>query len=213
MRATNGLVLASLNGGKVAEFRELFSKHNISLLSFGDFVRNSSSLSQVESLAPAATYYENGFRKCHAAFQAAKLPTVADDSGIEIAELKNEPGVHSAHFGKPSARESQDAANRRKVLESLKGKSNRKARMRCVLVFMVEGVLLRSEGICEGKIAEKEAGTGGFGYDSIFIPDAIPGKTFAELSTEEKNRISHRALAVDDMVRLMHEREIQFVRP
>lgn len=211
MRASNGLVLASLNGGKQAEFQALFAKHKLPLVPFESFVRNTSMLSQVESMAPAATYYENAFRKCHAAFQAAKLPTFADDSGLELDALKGQPGVHSAHFGKPGARESQDAANRRKVLESVKG--DRKARMRCVLVFMVEGVLLRAEGVCEGRIADKESGSGGFGYDPIFIPDAGGGKTFAELSVDEKNRISHRALAVDELVKLMHEREIQLVRP
>lgn len=213
MRATNGLVLASLNGHKLEEFAALFSKHKIQLMPFDHFVRNATFLSHVESEAPQATYQENAFRKCHAAFQAAKMPTVADDSGIEVDGLKGEPGVHSAHYAKPTARESQDAANRRKILEGLKGKSDRKARMRCVLVFMVEGVELHAEGICEGKIAEKESGAQGFGYDSIFIPDAGGGKTFAELSTEEKNSISHRALAVAEMAKLFQEREIQLVRP
>jgi XTP/dITP diphosphohydrolase len=213
MRSTAGLVLASLNGGKQAEFQSLFAKHKVSLLPFENFVRNSAFLSQVESLAPQATYHENAFRKCYAAFQAAKMPTVADDSGIEVDALKNEPGVHSAHYGKPTARESQDAANRRKILEGLKGKSDRKARMRCVLVFLVEGVELRAEGVCEGRIAEKETGAGGFGYDSIFLPEGGNGKTFAELTTEEKSNLSHRALAVAELCRLFQEREIQLVRP
>ncbi|MGE3262495.1 MAG: non-canonical purine NTP pyrophosphatase [Bacteriovoracia bacterium] len=211
MRAMNVLVLASLNKGKKGEFAELFAKHHIQVEGFDEFVRNAKFLEHVENESPSASYYENAFRKCHAAFQAAKVPTFADDSGIEIDALKGQPGVHSAHFGKPTARESQDEANRRKALESVKG--DRKARMRCVLVFMVEGVELRAEGVCEGKIAEKAVGGGGFGYDSVFIPDAGGGKTFAELSTEEKNRISHRALAVNELVRLMHEREIQLVRP
>lgn len=213
MRATNGLVLASLNGHKLSEFSALFAKHKLQLMPFDRFVRNATFLSHVESEAPQATYQENAFRKCFAAFQAAKLPTVADDSGIEVDGLKGEPGVHSAHYAKPGARESQDAANRRKVLEGLKGKSDRRARMRCVLVFMVEGVELRAEGVCEGKIAEKESGSGGFGYDPIFIPDAAGGKTFAELTDDEKNNISHRALAVAEMARLFQEREIQLVRP
>jgi XTP/dITP diphosphohydrolase len=164
-------------------------------------------------MEPGASYCENAFRKCHAAFQACKLPTFADDSGLEIDALKGEPGVHSAHFGKPGARESQDAANRRKVLELLKGKSDRKARMRCVLVLMVEGVILVAEGVCVARIAEKESGAGGFGYDSIIIPDAAGGKTFAELSAEEKGKFSHRALAVAELVRQMKERELQLVRP
>lgn len=213
MRQMNVLVLASLNKGKRAEFAELFGKHHIQVEGFDEFVRNASFLGHVESAAPEASYYDNAFRKCYAAFQAAKVPTFADDSGIEIDSLKGAPGVHSAHFGKPTARESQDEANRRKVLESLAGKGERRARMRCVLVFMVEGVELRAEGVCEGKIAEKASGGAGFGYDPVFIPDAGGGKTFAELSTEEKNRISHRALAVNDLVRQMQEREIQLVRP
>ena len=213
MRATAGLVLASLNGAKQAEFQALFAKHKIPMSAFENFVRNSAFLAHVESLAPEASYFENAFRKCYAAFQAAKMPTVADDSGIEIDALKGEPGVHSAHYAKPGARESQDAANRRKILESLKGKTDRTARMRCVLVFLVEGVELRAEGVCEGRIAEKENGFGGFGYDPIFIPDAGNGKTFAELSPEEKNSMSHRSLAVAEMAKLFLEREIQLVRP
>lgn len=212
MRPMNVLTLASLNQGKHAEFADLFAKHNIKLESFDHFVRNAKFLEQVENAKPDATYYENAFRKCHAAFQAAKVPTIADDSGIEIDAIKGEPGVHSAHFGKPTARESQDEANRRKALESV-GKGDRRARMRCVLVFMVEGVELRAEGVCEGRIADKATGTNGFGYDPIFIPDAANGRTFAEISSDEKNRISHRALAVAELVRLMQEREIQLVRP
>jgi XTP/dITP diphosphohydrolase len=213
MRSMNMVALASLNHGKLEEFRALFARQNLKLASFEDFVRNATGLAQVESLAPEASYYDNAFRKCHAAFMAAKVPTVADDSGIEIDALKGAPGVHSAHFGKPTARESQDAANRRHVLESLKGKSDRKARMRCTLVFLVEGVALKAEGVCEGRIAEQESGGGGFGYDSIFLPDAGGGKTFAELSQDEKNRISHRALAVAELAKLLKEREIQLVRP
>ena len=212
MRTSNGLVLASLNAGKLAEFQALFSAHKISLSAFESFVRNASALKHVEDIAPAATFYENAFRKCHTAFQACKLPTLADDSGLEVNGLNGAPGVHSAHFAKPTARESQDAANRKKVLDSLKN-GDRKARFRCVLVMMVEGVVIRAEGVCEGRIAEKEIGQHGFGYDSIFIPDAGGGKTFAELSVEEKNKISHRALAVNELVRLMQEREIQLVRP
>jgi XTP/dITP diphosphohydrolase len=210
MRPSNALVLASLNGGKLAEFQALFAPHKILLAPFESFVRNATALAQVESEAPAATYYENAFRKCHAAFQACKLPTIADDSGIEVDALKNAPGVHSAHYGKPNARESQDAANRRTLLEGTKGKDS-KARMRCVLVFMVEGVVLRAEGVVEGKITAAK-GDQGFGYDPIFTPDGAT-KSFAEMSKEEKAQHSHRAKAVNEMVKLMHEREIQLVRP
>lgn len=213
MRAMNVMALASLNKGKQAEFQELLAKHNLKLATLDQFIRNYSFLSEVESDERSATYYENAHRKCLAAFRAAKVPTFADDSGIEIDALNGEPGVHSATFAKPSARESQDQANRRKVLELLKGKTNRRARFRCVIIFMLEGLELKAEGICEGTIAEKEVGSAGFGYDPIFLPDGAGGKTFAELSFEEKNRISHRALAVEELVRLMKDREVQLVRP
>ncbi len=213
MRPMNCIALASLNRGKLEEFEALFAQHQIKLKSVEEFVRNSSFLKKVESEERSATYAENAMRKCKAAFQAAKVPTVADDSGIEIDAFNGAPGVHSAHFGKPSARESQDQANRAKVLAELKGKSNRKAKMRCVLTFMVEGVHLQVEGVCEGTIAEKESGTMGFGYDSIFLPDGCGGKSFAELTKEEKNRVSHRAKAVENLANLLKEREIEFVRP
>jgi XTP/dITP diphosphohydrolase len=209
----NVLMLASLNKGKQEEFRALFEKYNLKLAPLDQFVRNANMLKHVESEAKGVSYHDNAFKKCQTAFLAAKVPTIADDSGLEIAALNGEPGVHAAHFGKPTARESQDQANRRKVLEMLKGKSDRKARMRCVLVFLVEGLEIKAEAVCEGRIAEKETGEGGFGYDSIFLPDAGNGKSFAELSAEEKNKISHRALAVADLVKKMQEREVQLVRP
>jgi XTP/dITP diphosphohydrolase len=213
MRPMKSIALASLNKGKQEEFKTLFEKHHLNLVSLDEFVRNYTFLEKVEKEEPSSTYYDNAFRKCKAAFMAAKVPTLADDSGIEIEALNGAPGVHSAHFAKPTARESQDQANRSKVLSELKGKSNRKAKMRCVLVFMVEGVHLKAEGICEGTIAEKESGEKGFGYDSIFLPDGAGGKTFAELTQEEKNRLSHRALAAEDLVRIIKDREIEFVRP
>jgi XTP/dITP diphosphohydrolase len=213
MRAMNVMTIASLNRGKQAEFRDLLAKHNLKLATLDQFVRNFTFLEHVESEERAATYYDNAFRKCLAAFRAAKVPTFADDSGIEIDALNGEPGVHAANFGKPGARESRDEANRRKVLELLKGKSDRRARFRCTLVLMVEGLVLKAEGVCEGTIAEKESGSGGFGYDPIFLPEGGGGKTFAELSPEEKNRLSHRAKAVESLVKLMQEREVQLVRP
>ncbi len=213
MRPMNCIALASLNRGKLEEFETLFAAHQIKLTSIEEFVRNSSFLKKVESEERSATYSENALRKCKAAFMAAKVPTVADDSGIEVDALNGAPGVHSAKYGKPTARESQDQDNRNKSLVELKGKSYRKARMRCVLSFMVEGVHLVAEGVCEGTIAEKESGSAGFGYDAIFLPEGGGGKSFAELSQEEKNRLSHRTKAVQNLVKLFQEREIEFVRP
>lgn len=213
MRPMPLITLASLNRGKQEEFQTLFSKHNIKMATLDRFVRNFTFLEKVESQERHATYEGNASRKCQAAFLAAKVPMVADDSGIEIEALGGQPGVLSSSFAKPNARENQNEANRKKVLESLKGKSNRNAKMKCTLVFMVEGVMLQAEGVCEGVIAEKEIGIGGFGYDSIFIPTGSDGKTFAELTETEKNKLSHRAKAVDKLAELMRERDIQLVRP
>jgi XTP/dITP diphosphohydrolase len=214
MRNFDSLVLASLNPDKLAEFAALFAKHKIKISSPEAYIRNAKFLQTVETHAEGTTYLMNAQRKCHPTYMAAKVPTLADDSGLEIDALQGKPGIHSAHFAADKRTgEDQAAANRRKVLEALKGSSNRKARFRCILVFMVEGVQIKAEGVCEGKIAEQEIGTLGFGYDKIFIPDGGNGHTFGQISSEQKNAMSHRAAAVQDLMRLLHERNIQFVRP
>lgn len=199
MRAVNVISLASLNRGKLEEFQELFAKHNLKLSGFDAFVRNASFLSRVESDKPAATYAENSLRKCRAAFLASKMPTVADDSGLEVDALSGEPGVHSAQ------------STPKKVLETVKGKQNRKARMRCVLTFLMEGVKVTAEGVVEGRITDRETGSGGFGYDTVFIPEGGDGRTFAQMLPREKNALSHRAKAVDALVEKI--RDLELVRP
>ncbi|NUM87768.1 MAG: non-canonical purine NTP pyrophosphatase [Bdellovibrionales bacterium] len=195
----NVIALASLNRGKLEEFQALFSRHNVRLVGFDSFVRNAGHLGKVESRLPSATYGENSRRKCVAAFSAAKVPTVADDSGLEVDALNGEPGVHSAQ------------SSPRKILDALKGKQNRKARMRCVLTFLMEGLAVTAEGVVEGRIADRETGTGGFGYDAIFIPEAGDGRTFAQMLPEEKNALSHRAKAVDALAGKIQDFEL--VRP
>jgi XTP/dITP diphosphohydrolase len=212
MRPFPKLLLASLNRGKQEEFQLLLQPHGFGLGVPKDYVRNTSFLERVESPSPLASYEQNARSKCVALFRAAKVPTFADDSGLEVEFLKGKPGVQSARFGKPTARESQDQANRRQLLESLKGQSNRKAIFHCTLLFMVEGLELVAVGRCAGEIAPSEKGSGGFGYDSLFIPQGQE-KTFAEMGEGEKNKFSHRALAVSELVRLMKERSIELVRP
>jgi len=116
----------------------------------------------------------------------------ADDTGLEIPELGNAPGVYSARY----AGESKDPqANMNKVLEELKGKENTKARFRTVIVLIRDNKISQFEGIIEGHIINKARGNGGFGYDPIFVPEGYD-QTFAELGSEIKNQISHRARAV-----------------
>ena len=213
MRTFNAVLLASLNKGKFVEFEKLLAAHHIKLAHLQEFVRNSNFLSHVKE--DGKTYYDNAFKKCLAAFQAAKVPTISDDSGLEVLGLEGKPGIHSARFAEAKAAESQDKANRQKLLTSLKGKKgeDRKARFVCNLVFMVEGVVLKAEGVCSGRIAEAEKGEHGFAYDSLFIPDEGDGRSFAEMSAEEKDRISHRARALESLVEQFKDREIEFVRP
>ncbi len=132
----------------------------------------------------------------------------ADDTGLEIEALGGEPGVYSARYAalepraknhgespSQSAGQNADALNRAKVLRKMEGVANRKARFRTVITLILHGVEYQFEGIVQGEIATSESGTGGFGYDSIFIPEGYT-KTFAELTADEKNKISHRGRAL-----------------
>jgi XTP/dITP diphosphohydrolase len=115
----------------------------------------------------------------------------ADDTGLEIEELNGRPGVHSARF---AGVKKDYHANTEKVLKLMEGKKNRKARFRTVIALILNGSEFLFEGIVTGTILHREQGTGGFGYDPIFIPEG-ENKSFAEMSLNEKNSISHRAIA------------------
>lgn len=146
-----------------------------------------------------ATLDENASIKAHYVYERTGLNCFADDTGLEVEALGGAPGVHSARY----ATDSHDfEANNRKLLRELEGKSNRKARFRTVISLIVDGVERQVEGIVEGKIATSEAGAEGFGYDPLFIPDDYD-RTFAEMSAEEKNAISHRGRAVKNLEALL----------
>lgn len=215
MRQINQLVIASGNRGKWEEFQALGKEFDIKVVPLRDWVRNADFLATVEKTSPGTSYLDNARHKCMAAFQAAKVPTFADDSGLEVLGLEGKPGILSARWVEPKAGQSRDAAAREKILSQLKGKGekDREARFRCALVFMVEGIMLSAEGVCEGKIATAERGGHGFGYDPIFIPKAGDGRTIAEMSLAEKNQFSHRALAFRELIKKIQDEQIQLVRP
>ena len=120
----------------------------------------------------------------------------ADDTGLEIEALGNEPGVYSARY----AGESRSAtANMDKVLDKMKNITNRKARFRCVISLIMDGEETQFEGIVQGHILTEKHGTSGFGYDPIFMPDGF-NHSFAEMSAEEKNQVSHRGRAVKKLI-------------
>ncbi|MBQ2394271.1 MAG: non-canonical purine NTP diphosphatase [Alistipes sp.] len=138
----------------------------------------------------------NASQKSHYLHDRVGKNCFADDTGLEVEALNGEPGVRSARY----ATDGHDfAANNRLLLKNMEGKDNRKARFRTVISLILDGEEYLFEGIIEGRIAESEAGCGGFGYDPLFIPDGYDC-TFAEMSAEEKNAISHRGRAVQKLV-------------
>jgi XTP/dITP diphosphohydrolase len=149
-----------------------------------------------------ATLDENASQKARYVFERTGLDCFADGTGLEVEALNGAPGVRSARY----ATDGHDfAANNRKLLSELDGKENRRARFRTVISLIQGGVERQVEGIVEGVIATQESGNEGFGYDPLFIPDGYT-RTFADMSADEKNAISHRARAVQNLVKLLTEK-------
>jgi XTP/dITP diphosphohydrolase len=183
------LLLASYNQGKLHELQALLADVPVDLISPASL---NLSLDVVED---GLTYQENAARKATTFAQAAGYLSLADDSGLEVEALDGQPGLHSARFSPlPGA---TDRDRRELLLEKVRNKPRPwVARFRCVIALAVPtGELYFSEGVCPGEIIPEERGQNGFGYDPIFLLTAL-GKTMAELSMDEKNRLSHRARAV-----------------
>lgn len=126
----------------------------------------------------------------------------ADDTGLEVEALGGAPGVFSARYAGPGH---DSEANMRKLLKELEGKTNRQAQFRTVVALILEGREYTFEGIVRGTILTERRGTAGFGYDPVFVPEGY-AETFAEMGSEEKNRISHRARAVQKLADFLHKR-------
>lgn len=145
----------------------------------------------------------NASQKAHYLNDRTGLDCFADDTGLEVKALGGAPGVHSARY----ATDGHDfAANNRLLLKNLEGAENRRARFRTVISLLLGGEEHLFKGIVEGRIIDREAGHEGFGYDPLFVPDGYT-KTFAEMTTEEKNAISHRARAVRKLAAYLHSTE------
>jgi XTP/dITP diphosphohydrolase len=183
------LVLASGNAGKLRELRSLLAGLPLR-------VEPQSLFDVVPAEETGASFVENALLKARAAAQATGAAVIADDSGLEVDALGGAPGVWSARFAGPGA---DDAANNAKLLASLAGLApgQRRARYRCVLVYLPAGETepLLAEGVWEGVILDEPRGSGGFGYDPYFwLPEL--GLSAAELSAQDKNRLSHRGKAM-----------------
>jgi len=143
-----------------------------------------------------STLEGNAQQKAEYVFRNYKISCFADDTGLEVEALNGEPGVYSARY---AGSQRSDMDNMALLLERLSSLSNRKARFRTVICAFIEDQKHFFEGIVEGKIAKLHSGDQGFGYDPIFIPDGY-SQTFAQMSLEEKNKISHRSIAVNKLV-------------
>ena len=189
------LVLASNNAGKVREFGALLSPLGFDVVPQGE-------LGIPEAEEPFATFVENALAKARHASRLAGMPALADDSGICVDALDGAPGVYSARYAQMVGKPKTDAANNAHLISQLAGKLNRHAHYYCVLVLVRHAddpCPIIAEGTWAGEVVDAPRGTGGFGYDPHFLLPKI-GKTAAELTAEEKNGISHRALALQGLV-------------
>ena len=151
----------------------------------------------------AETLEGNASQKAHYLYEKTGLDCFADDTGLEVEALDGAPGVHSARY----ATDGHDfAANNRLLLKNLEGKENRRARFRTVISLIKQGEEHLFEGIVEGHIIDHESGEEGFGYDPLFVPEGFD-RTFAEMSAEEKNAVSHRGRAVRKLVAYLHAKQ------
>ncbi|HLR76314.1 MAG TPA: RdgB/HAM1 family non-canonical purine NTP pyrophosphatase [Balneolaceae bacterium] len=186
------IILASRNEDKIKELRQLLQPFNIELKSALDF----SNLGEV--VEDKQTLEGNALKKARYVYQKTKLPSLADDTGLEVDALNGRPGVYSARYAEKNASYQE---NVNKLLGEMRGvpDNERSAQFRTVVALVTEKQEQTFEGICRGKIIKEERGTAGFGYDPIFKSNGYQ-KTFAELSNGEKNKISHRARALQKFV-------------
>ena len=194
------LVLASANPDKVAEIAEIL----------GDAVELVPRPPEVPDVVEDADTLEGNARlKAEAIVEATGAPAVADDTGLEVDGLDGAPGVHSARFAGEDATYSDNVA---KLLEALADHPEppaRRARFRTVaLARFPDGTEVIAEGTVEGAIATEARGSEGFGYDPLFVPDEGDGRTFAEMSAEEKHAVSHRGRAFRALADLLAERSL-----
>jgi len=193
------MIAASRNPKKIREMEAITKSFGLTIIS-----RDDAGLPTTEIEEDGKTFEENSYKKAYEIMKMSGLPTIADDSGLEVDWLDGAPGVYSARFAGEAC---DDKANNRKLLELLKNvpKEKRTARFVSVITLIFpDGRTLVARGETEGILLDEERGQGGFGYDPLFVP---LGKklTYSELSAEEKNQISHRGKALQKLKELLHQ--------
>ena len=190
MQALITLVIATRNNGKKSEIQDLLKGFSVRIKNLNDF----GPIPSVEEIG--RTFEENAYLKASFAARILGVPALADDSGISIPALGGAPGIHSARYAGENA---TDAQRCDKLLNEMENKTNRKAAFECAISIAVpSGPALSYEARCEGLITDKPAGKNGFGYDPIFYYPPLK-KTFAQLTREEKSRVSHRGKALREL--------------
>jgi XTP/dITP diphosphohydrolase len=187
----NQLLIATNNHGKVKELQDLLKDSGIELITPARIRLD------LDVIEDGHTYAENATKKAVAFAQASGLISLADDSGLEVDILNGAPGLYSARYGSSNGEKLSDKDRRDYLIQNLQGKPRPwTARFQATIAIAVpKGETHLTEGFCEGEIIPEERGSGGFGYDPIFLLTELR-KTMAELSMGEKNRLSHRARAV-----------------
>lgn len=189
------LLFASHNKNKTKEIAEILG-NEYTIVTLSD-------LNITEPIEESASTLEgNALIKARYLYQKYKKPCFADDSGLEVEALDGNPGVYSARY---AGEDNNAMANMTKLLHNLEGCSNRKAQFRTVIAYICTDGEYIFEGTVKGQITTEMKGSDGFGYDPIFQPDNSNGKTFAQMSPEEKNSISHRALALNEFTTFIQQ--------
>lgn len=187
------LVLATHNPGKLAELRMMLGELPVEVVAVSDVVP-----AFAPPLEDGETFEANAFKKARAVAEATQMVTIADDSGLVVDALGGRPGVRSARFAREGASDSENNAALLEALSEVE-EAHRSARFRCVIAMVDPFADLDkpifAEGRCEGRIASGPRGESGFGYDPLFVVTGLD-RTYAELSHDEKNKLSHRGKAV-----------------
>ncbi|MEF9922332.1 MAG: XTP/dITP diphosphatase [Anaerovoracaceae bacterium] len=195
------IIAASRNQHKIVEIEAITKKFGMNVIS-----RDDAGIPKIEIEEDGETFEENSYKKAFEIMKLSGKTTIADDSGLMVDYIGGAPGVYSARF---AGEDQNDQKNNEKLLTLLEDVPYRERRAKFVAVITMmfpDGEALVARGECEGHIITEMVGENGFGYDSLFVPKQYE-RTFAQLTSEEKNKISHRALALMELEKLLQERK------
>jgi XTP/dITP diphosphohydrolase len=190
----NKIIIATTNSGKLREIKRIFSDSFLKILSLSDFPNFP------EIIEDGNSFEENAEKKARLVFEITGIPSLADDSGLEVEQLSGAPGIYSARYSGEGA--TYESNNKKLLKEIEKYPLPHLAKFVCVAVYYNGKEKIAKRGELAGQIITAPKGINGFGYDPIFIPDGF-NRTLAELSIEEKNKISHRAKAFIEMKKIL----------